>query len=75
MIPNHSPEMWKAIAPAIGDHLWQSTLFAVIAGLLTLILRKNHARAREISGMRCIDLAVGGLATTRVFSARLLARM
>lgn len=38
--------MWEAIAPALGDHLWQSTLFAATAGLLTLVLRKNHARAR-----------------------------
>jgi bla regulator protein blaR1 len=37
---------WAAIAPALGNHLWQSTLFAVAAGLLTLILQKNHARAR-----------------------------
>ena len=35
-----------AIAPALGNHLWQSTLFAVAAGLLTLILRKNRARVR-----------------------------
>lgn len=41
-----TPQYLSAIAPALGDHLWQSTLFAVIAGLLTLILRKNHARAR-----------------------------
>src|SRR2546430_8415825 len=38
--------MWTASAAALGDHLWQSTLFAVVAGLLTLILRDNHARAR-----------------------------
>jgi bla regulator protein blaR1 len=37
---------WPAIAPALANHLWQSTLFAVVAGLLTLILRKNQARAR-----------------------------
>ena len=37
---------WPAIPQAIGNHLWQSTLFAIIAGLLTLILRKNQARAR-----------------------------
>jgi bla regulator protein blaR1 len=30
----------------IGNHLWQSTLFAVIAMLFTLLLRKNHARGR-----------------------------
>lgn len=37
---------WDAVAPALGDHLWQSTLFVLVAGLLTLLLRKNHARAR-----------------------------
>lgn len=37
---------WNAIAPALGDHLWQSTLLVLVAGLLTLLLRKNHARAR-----------------------------
>jgi bla regulator protein BlaR1 len=36
----------RALAPSIGNHLWQSTLFAAAAGLLTLMLRKNHARAR-----------------------------
>jgi bla regulator protein BlaR1 len=46
VIAKYSSEMWAAIAPAMGNHLWQSTLFAVIAGLLTLVLRKNHARAR-----------------------------
>jgi uncharacterized protein (TIGR03435 family) len=28
------------------NHLWQSTLFAAAAGLLTLALRRNHARTR-----------------------------
>jgi bla regulator protein blaR1 len=28
------------------NHLWQSTVFAGVAGLLTLVLRKNHARTR-----------------------------
>jgi bla regulator protein BlaR1 len=46
MIPKSISEMWVALAPALGDHLWQSTLFAVAAGLLTLVLRKNHARVR-----------------------------
>ncbi len=31
----------------IADHLWQSTLFAAVAGLLTLALRKNRARVRH----------------------------
>lgn len=37
MIPNSLP---------IANHIWQSTLFAGIAGLLTLLLRKNRAHAR-----------------------------
>jgi len=32
---------------ALGNHLWQSTVFAGVAGLLTLALRKNHAKARH----------------------------
>jgi beta-lactamase regulating signal transducer with metallopeptidase domain len=31
----------------IANHLWQSTLFAGVAGLLTLALRKNPARVRN----------------------------
>ena len=31
----------------IANHLWQSTLFAPIAGLLTLFLRNNRARSRH----------------------------
>jgi uncharacterized protein (TIGR03435 family) len=46
MIPNYLPATWTALALAMGNHLWQSTLFAIAAGLLTLVLRKNHARAR-----------------------------
>jgi len=37
---------WKAIIPALADHLWQSTLFAAAAGLLTIALRRNSARVR-----------------------------
>jgi bla regulator protein BlaR1 len=46
MILNYLSAIWPTIAPALGNHLWQSTLFAVSAGLLTLALRKNHARVR-----------------------------
>ncbi len=46
MIPKLLLAMWATIAPALGNHLWQSTLFAATAGLLTLILRRNHARTR-----------------------------
>src|SRR5262245_25307148 len=31
----------------IANHLWQSTLFAAVAGLLTLALRKNAAGVRH----------------------------
>ena len=34
------------ISPAVGNHLWQSTLFAAVAAMLTLALRKNQARVR-----------------------------
>jgi bla regulator protein BlaR1 len=34
-----------AFAP-LASHLWQSTLFAAVAGLLTLTLRRNQARVR-----------------------------
>jgi hypothetical protein len=32
MIPEYLSAMWSAIAPAVGNHLWQSTLFAGTAG-------------------------------------------
>ena len=38
--------IWTALSHGIGNHLWQSTLFAAVAGLLTLALRKNQARVR-----------------------------
>ena len=36
----------KHLAPALADHLWQSTLFGIAAAALTLALRKNSARLR-----------------------------
>jgi bla regulator protein BlaR1 len=48
MMASSLSEMCKAIAPALGNHLWQSTLFVIAAGLLTLILRNNHARTRYL---------------------------
>jgi bla regulator protein blaR1 len=39
-------EWLASIGPEMGNHLWQSTAFAVLAGLLTLILKKNQARTR-----------------------------
>src|ERR1043166_8837148 len=32
---------------AVANHLWQSTLFAGVAGLLAVALRNNHARVRH----------------------------
>jgi bla regulator protein blaR1 len=46
MSPNYLSGLWAPLASAAGNHLWQSTLFAITAGLLTLVLRQNHARAR-----------------------------
>ncbi len=37
---------WSTAAPVLGNHLWQSTVCAVVAGLLTLTLRRNQARVR-----------------------------
>ena len=46
MIEKYLFATWNAITPGLGNHLWQSTLVVVSAGLLTLVLRKHHARAR-----------------------------
>src|SRR5258708_4309565 len=46
MILKYLSALWTAFAPALGNHLWQSTVFVTMAGSLTLILRKNQARAR-----------------------------
>src|ERR1017187_1837653 len=43
-------ESLASMGPAVANHLWQSTAFAVVAGLLTLALRRNHARARGRDG-------------------------
>lgn len=46
MVEKSLTTLWNAIAPGLANHLWQSTLVALAAGLLTLLLRKHHARAR-----------------------------
>jgi|HubBroStandDraft_4_1064222.scaffolds.fasta_scaffold17659_4 TonB family protein len=45
-LSEYSSGISSTIASGLGTHLWQSTLFAAAAGLLTLTLRKNHAQAR-----------------------------
>jgi bla regulator protein BlaR1 len=37
---------WSGVFTAVANHLWQSTLFAVAATILTLPLRKNQAQIR-----------------------------
>jgi bla regulator protein blaR1 len=47
VIPRYFSEMAAAIAPAMANHLWQSTLFAALAAILTLAFKKNQARIRH----------------------------
>ncbi len=42
----HLASMVAGIAAAVGNHLWQSTVFAVAAWLMTLQLRRNRAHVR-----------------------------
>ncbi len=39
-------ELWRSVAPAIADHLWQSTLLAAAVALVALVLRKHSAQLR-----------------------------
>jgi len=41
-----SSSSFTALSAPTANHLWQSTFFAAVVGLLTLLLRKNHARTR-----------------------------
>jgi hypothetical protein len=34
------------VGPSLANHLWQSTVFATAAWLMTRLLRKNRARVR-----------------------------
>ena len=46
MTEKYFSALWGAITPGLANHLWQSTLVAAVAGVLTLALRKHNARAR-----------------------------
>jgi bla regulator protein blaR1 len=46
MIENSLTSLWNSVAPAVANHLWQSTLVVLAAGLLTLVLGKHHAGVR-----------------------------
>jgi len=37
---------WSSLARAAGNHVWQSTLFAIAAGFLAWLFRRNRARVR-----------------------------
>ncbi|MGP8260765.1 MAG: TIGR03435 family protein [Acidobacteriaceae bacterium] len=39
-------EWLSSIGPAVGNHLWQSTAFAAVVWLATLLLRRNQAGVR-----------------------------
>jgi bla regulator protein BlaR1 len=41
------PETLSAAGTAVANHLWQSTLFAILAAVSSLALRKNQARVRH----------------------------
>jgi bla regulator protein blaR1 len=41
------PENLSAVGTAMANHLWQSTLFAILAAVSTLALRKNQAQVRH----------------------------
>jgi bla regulator protein blaR1 len=47
MISKYFSEAPAAFAPAMANHLWQSTLFAALAAILTLAFKKNQARIRH----------------------------
>src|SRR5271170_3232328 len=61
----------------VADHLWQSTLFVGITGLLTLVLRTNGARVRHWLWLTAsckfliplsVLIALGGQLTSRTAS-------
>jgi len=43
-----SSSSWTVIGAPLGNHLWQSTVFAGAVWLLTLLLRKNRAQSRYV---------------------------
>ena len=46
MILADASAVWESFGRQAGNHLWQSTVFAAVAALLALALRKNQARTR-----------------------------
>jgi bla regulator protein blaR1 len=46
MISKFFSDVTALFAPALGNHIWQSTLFACVIALLTLAFRKHRAHVR-----------------------------
>jgi bla regulator protein blaR1 len=46
MIPSHLSAIGAGVMRELGDHLWQSTIFAGVVALFALTLRKYQARTR-----------------------------
>ena len=47
MIQKSLPDILMTMVSAVGDHLWQSTMFVVACGLLSVFLRRSHAHVRH----------------------------
>ena len=45
-IANLSSSFWAQFGAPLGNHLWQSTVFAGVVWSLTFFLRKNRAETR-----------------------------
>ena len=48
MIERYLSITWNSAAPAIANHLWQSTLVALAAAMLVLAVRRHNARIRYV---------------------------
>ena len=46
MIQKSFSDILMTVVSAAGDHLWQSTIFVAACGVLSVFLRRSHARAR-----------------------------
>jgi bla regulator protein blaR1 len=46
MNSNFLADVWRDFSPALGNHLWQSTIFAATVAAITLAFRNNRARTR-----------------------------
>jgi bla regulator protein BlaR1 len=46
MISNFLTRAWSDFGPALGNHLWQSTLFVAVVAVVALAFRGNRASTR-----------------------------